>query len=134
MKRLASLYSLVYSLIVLLLAPAASWAQSREQWGRMTPEEKAQVERNYQRWQSLPPGEKDRLRREWDYWQNLPPDRRQQLRQNFQQFRKLPPQEAEQWREKYRERGLSPEEKRTLRDRLRSDGKDGRFRPKDDRR
>ena len=134
MKRLVALYSLISSLILFLLAPAASSAQSREQWGRMTPEEKAQVERNYQRWQSLPPGEKDRLRREWDYWQNLPPDRRQQLRQNFQQFRKLPPQEAEQWREKYRERGLSPEEKRTLRDRLRNDGKDGRFRPKDDRR
>jgi hypothetical protein len=51
----------------------------------------------------------------------------------FQQFRNLPPQEAEQWREKYRDRGLSPEEKRTLRDRLRGGTKDGRFRSKDDR-
>lgn len=116
----------IFSLLLLLAAPAALWAQPREQWRRYTPEEKAQVERNYQRWQSLPPGERERLRREWEYWQKLPPDRRQQLRQNFQEFRNLPPQEAEQWREKWRERGLSPDEKRALRDRLRGGGKDNR--------
>ena len=125
MKRLLSIYSLLF----LLLAPALSWAQSPEQWRRFTPEEKAQVERNFQRWQSLPPSEQQRLRKEWEYWQNLPPDRRQQLRQRFQQFRDLPPHEAEQWREKWRERGLSPEEKRALRERLRP--RDDRFRAKD---
>ena len=119
----------IFSLILLLLMPAASWAQVP--WGRMTPEEKAQVERNYQRWQSLPPSEQERLRREWQYWQKLPPDRRQQLRENFQGFRNLPPQEAEQWREKWRERGLSPDEKRTLRDRLKGGGGKDRFKPKD---
>ena len=124
--RLLSIYSVLF---LLLLAPALTWAQSREQWRGMTPEEKAQVERNYQRWQKLPPSEQQRLRREWEYWQNLPPDRRQQLRQRFQQFRELPPNEADQWREKWRERGLSPEEKRTLRDRLRP--KDERPRQKD---
>lgn len=112
----------IFSLLFLLAVPSISWAQSREQWQRFTPEEKAQVERNYQRWQSLPPNEKDRLRKEWQYWQNLPPDRRQQLRQNFQQFRNLPPHEAEQWREKYRQRGLSPEDKRALRDRMKGGG------------
>jgi hypothetical protein len=125
-KRLLSIYS---ALFLLLLAPALTWAQSREQWGRMTPEEKAQVERNYQRWQSLPPNEQQRLRKEWQYWQNLPPERRQQLRQRFQQFRELPPNEAQQWREKSRERGLSPDEKRALRDRLRP--RDERSRQKD---
>jgi len=119
----------IFSLLLLLAVPGVLWAQPREQWRRYTPEEKAQVERNYQRWQSLPPSEQQRLRREWDYWQRLPPDRRQQLKQNFQEFRNLPPQEAEQWREKWRERGLSPDEKRALRDRLKG-GKD-RFKPKD---
>jgi hypothetical protein len=116
----------IFSLLFLLAAPGLLWAQPREQWRRYTPEEKAQVERNYQRWQSLPPAERERLRREWDYWQKLPPDRRQQLRQNFQEFRNLPPQESEQWREKWRERGFSPEEKRALRDRLKGGGKDNR--------
>jgi hypothetical protein len=119
--------------LLLILLPAAwGWAQApRDQWRRLSPEEKAAIERNYQRWQSLPPERQEHLRKEWDYWRNLPPDRQENLKRGFQAFSDLPPNERQQWQDKFQRRQLSPEEKRALRDRLRP--KDKRFRPNDGR-
>lgn len=127
MKRALTLYSLLF----FLLLPLLGWAQEpRDQWRRLSPEEKAAIERNFQRWRSLPPERQEHLRQEWDYWRSLPPDRRENLKRRFEEFRKLPPGEAQQWQDKSRERGLSPDEKRALRERLRPKDKKS-FRSRD---
>ena len=66
MRRTVKRFLILYSLLLGLFLPLAVWAQERP-WGRLSPEEKAAIERNFQRWRNLPPERQERLRKEWDY-------------------------------------------------------------------
>ncbi len=80
------------SLCLLLLLPVASWARDgNDNWRRLNPQEKENIQRNYQRWQNLPPQDKEHLREEWDRYQNLPPDQRDKLRRRYDELRQNPP-------------------------------------------
>lgn len=52
----------------------------REQWGNLSPEERAALRRKFEeRWGDIPPEQRELRRREvMDYWRNLPPREREQ--------------------------------------------------------
>jgi hypothetical protein len=78
-------------LCLVLLLPVSSWARDGgDNWGRLSPQERENIRRNYQRWQSLPPRDKEHLREEWDRWRSLPPDRREQLKRRYEDLRRRP--------------------------------------------
>jgi Protein of unknown function (DUF3106) len=80
------------SLCLLLLLPVSSWARDgNDNWRRLNPQEKENIQRNYQRWQNLPPQDKEHLREEWDRYQNLPPDQRDKLRRRYDELRQNRP-------------------------------------------
>jgi Protein of unknown function (DUF3106) len=84
-KRLIRLVSLC----AVLLLPVSGWARDGgDNWGRLSPQERENVRRNYQRWQNLPPQDKEHLREEWDRFKNLPPDQRDDLRRRYDELRK----------------------------------------------
>src|SRR5215475_3300794 len=75
-----------------LLLPAYGWTKdSGDNWRRLSPKEKENVQRNYQRWQNLPPQDKEHLREEWDRYKSLPPDQRDNLRRRYDELRKQGP-------------------------------------------
>jgi hypothetical protein len=75
-----------------LLLPSSGWTRDAgDQWRRLSPKEKENIQRNYQRWQNLPPQDKEHLREEWDRYQNLPPDQRDNLRRRYDELRKQRP-------------------------------------------
>jgi Protein of unknown function (DUF3106) len=77
---------------LVLLLPAYGWTRDGgDQWRRLSPKEKENIQRNYQRWQNLPPKDKEHLREEWDRYQNLPPDQRDNLRRRYDELRKQRP-------------------------------------------
>jgi len=77
---------------LVLLLPAYGWAKDGDDnWRRLSPKEKENVQRNYQRWQNLPPQDKEHLREEWDRFKNLPPDQRDNLRRRYDEQRKQGP-------------------------------------------
>ena len=77
---------------LILLLPISGWARDGgDQWRRLSPNEKENIQRNYQRWQNLPPQDKEHLREEWDRYQNLPQDQREQLRRRYDEQRKQRP-------------------------------------------
>ena len=77
---------------LVLLLPAYGWARDGgDNWRRLSPKEKENVQRNYQRWQNLPPQDKEHLREEWDRFKNLPPDQRDNLRRRYDEQRKQGP-------------------------------------------
>lgn len=51
-----------------------------EQWGNLSPEERAALRRQFQeRWRDIPPEQREIRRREMmDHWRNLPPREREQ--------------------------------------------------------
>ncbi len=74
---------------LVLLLPAHGWAKDGgDNWRRLSPKEKENVQRNYQRWQNLPPQDKEHLREEWDRFKSLPPDQRDNLRRRYDEQRK----------------------------------------------
>jgi hypothetical protein len=80
------------ALCIVLLLPAFGWARDTgDNWRRLSPKEKENVQRNYQRWQNLPPQDKEHLREEWDRFKNLPPDQRDNLRRRYDELRKQRP-------------------------------------------
>lgn len=75
-----------------LLLPAYGWTKDGgDNWRRLSPKEKENVQRNYQRWQNLPPQDKEHLREEWDRFKSLPPDQRDNLRRRYDELRKQGP-------------------------------------------
>ncbi|HEY7316616.1 MAG TPA: DUF3106 domain-containing protein [Candidatus Binatia bacterium] len=77
---------------LLLLLPTAGWTRdSGDQWRRLSPKDKENIQRNYQRWQTLPPQDKQHLREEWNRYQSLPPDQREQLRRRYDEQRQQRP-------------------------------------------
>ena len=82
----------LFGLCSVLLLPVFSWARDGgDNWGRLSPQERENVRRNYQRWQNLPPQDKEHLREEWDRFKNLPPDQRDNLRRRYDDLRKRRP-------------------------------------------
>lgn len=80
------------SLCLVLALPAYGLARDGgDDWRRLSPKEKENIQRNYQRWQTLPPKDKEHLREEWNRYQNLPPDQREQLRRRYDELRKQRP-------------------------------------------
>jgi Protein of unknown function (DUF3106) len=76
------------SLCLVLLLPVSSWARDgSDNWHRLSPQEKDNIQRNYQRWQNLPSQDKQHLREEWNRYQNLPQDQRDQLRRRYDELR-----------------------------------------------
>lgn len=77
---------------LLLLLPTAGWTRdSGDQWGRLSPKDKENIQRNYQRWQTLPQQDKQHLREEWNRYQSLPPDQQEQLRRRYDEQRRQRP-------------------------------------------
>jgi len=58
---------------------------------RLSPEERAVVQRNLERWQKMTPDERQRVLDRYREWQQLSPGQRQSARQNFKRFQALPP-------------------------------------------
>jgi Protein of unknown function (DUF3106) len=82
----------LFSVCLILLLPVSGWTRDGgDQWGRLSPKEKDNIQRNYQRWQNLPPQDKEHLREEWNRYQNLPQDQRDQLRRRYDEQRKQRP-------------------------------------------
>ena len=78
----------LFAVCLVLLPPAFGWTRdSGDQWGRLSPKDKENIQRNYQRWQSLPPQDKEHLREEWNRYQSLPSDQREQLRRRYDEQR-----------------------------------------------
>ena len=72
-----------------LLQPFSAWARDgSENWRNLSPNERENIQKNYQRWQNLPPKDKEHLREEWDRWQSLPKDRRDQLKNRYEDLRR----------------------------------------------
>jgi hypothetical protein len=82
----------LFCVCLVLLLPSAGWTRDGgDQWRRLNPKEKENIQRNYQRWQNLPPQDKEHLREEWNRYQNLPQDQREQLRRRYDEQRKQRP-------------------------------------------
>src|SRR5204862_7433049 len=85
----------VLVLFALLLGGALEVAFGQTPGGqgldRLSPEERAIVERNRERWQRLNPEEQQRIRENFRYWQSLTPEQRQAARESMRRFRALPP-------------------------------------------
>lgn len=56
----------------------------RDQWGRMSPEERAALRRQFEeRWRDIPPEQRESRRREvMDHWRNLPDEERELRRRD----------------------------------------------------
>ena len=77
---------------LVLLLPTLGWTRdSNDQWRRLSPKDKENIQRNYQRWQSLPPQDKEHLREEWNRYQSLPRDQQEQLRRRYDEQRRQRP-------------------------------------------
>jgi len=86
-------------LLLLLLAGVleVAWGQPRTPEGldRLSPEQRALVERNLERWQKLSPEEQRRLLDHYQHWKSMTPAERQAGRETMQRFRQLPPAERQ---------------------------------------
>src|SRR5438105_4684095 len=75
----------------------------------LPPEEQQRVRKNLRRWMQLPEEKRAQLRERWQEWQQLSPEQRQRLRQRFEEFQRLPPEERQRLREELRH--VPPEER-----------------------
>ena len=92
----------------------------RNEYNRMSPEEKRIIKKRYQEWESLPEYKQQMLRRRMEKYKQLPPQERERFRQRHRQLQKLPPEERYKIREKLRKwDSLSPEEQEQIRQRFR---------------
>ena len=92
----------------------------RNEYKRMSPEEKAMLKKRYQEWESLPEHEQQMLRRRMEKYKRLPPQERERFQQRHRQMQKLPPDERYRIREKLRKwDSLPPEEQEQIRQRFR---------------
>lgn len=57
----------------------------RDQWGNLSPEQRADLRRRFQeRWNDIPPEQRETRRREvMDHWRNLPPGERETRRREL---------------------------------------------------
>jgi len=93
----------------------------RNEYNRMSPEEKRILKKRYQEWESLPEHKQQMLRHRMERYKQLPPQERERFRQRHRQLQKLPPGERYEIREKLRKwDSLSPEEQEQIRQRFRS--------------
>src|SRR5262247_2151448 len=58
---------------------------------RLSPEDRAQAERNLQRWREMSPEQRQRAVDNYRQWQSLSPEERQTARQNDQRLRRMSP-------------------------------------------
>ena len=92
----------------------------RNEYNRMSPEEKTMLKKRYQEWESLPEYQQQMLRRRMEKYKQLSPQERERFRQRHRQLQKLPPDERHRIREKLRNwDSLSPEEQEQIRQRFR---------------
>lgn len=67
----------------------------------------------------LSPEEKARLNQQWEQWNNLPPEKQNELRRRNKTWQSLPPEEKDIYKKRYKQwKQLSPEEQRTIRQKL----------------
>mgnify|MGYP003531678689 CR=1 FL=1 len=84
----------LFGVCLVLLLPAYGWSRDGgDNWRRLSPKEKENVQRNYQRWQNLPSQDKEHLREAWDRFKNLPPAQRDNLRRRYDELRKQRPRD-----------------------------------------
>jgi len=92
----------------------------RNEYNRMSPEEKRILKKRYQEWESLPENKQQMLRHRMEKYKQLPPQERERFRQRHRQLQKLPPDERYKIREKLRKwDSLPPEEREQIRQRFR---------------
>ncbi len=92
----------------------------RNEYNRMSPEEKRILKKRYQEWESLPEYKQQMLRHRMEKYKQLPPQERERFRQRHRQLQKLPPEERYKIREKLRKwDSLPPEEQEQIRQRFR---------------
>lgn len=92
----------------------------RNEYNRMSPEEKTILKKRYQEWESLPEYKQQMLRHRMEKYKQLPPKERERFQQRHRQLQKLPPDERYEIREKLRKwDSLPPEEQEQIRQRFR---------------
>ena len=92
----------------------------RNEYNRMSPEEKRILKKRYQEWESLPEYKQQMLRHRMEKYKQLPPQERERFQQRHRQLQKLPPDERYKIREKLRKwDSLPPEEQEQIRQRFR---------------
>ena len=92
----------------------------RNEYNRMSPEEKTMLKKRYQEWESLPEHKQQMLRRRMKKYEQLPPQERERFQQRHRQLQKLPPDERYRIREKLQKWDrLSPDEKEQIRQQFR---------------
>jgi hypothetical protein len=108
-----------YLVIFLFFLPLLGWAQEpTHRWRRYSPEEREKIQRNHERWKGLSQEQKEHLLRKWREVEKLSPNRRKKLEKRHERFiHRFSPEERREWRRKF-DRGLSPEEKKALDERL----------------
>jgi len=82
---------------------------------RLSPEDRAQAERNLQKWREMTPEQRQRAVDNYRQWQSLSPEERQTARQNDQRLRRMSPADRARVQEDFqRFQSLSPERQREL--------------------
>jgi len=92
----------------------------RNEYNRLSPEEKTMLKKRYQEWESLPEYKQQMLRHRMEKYRQLPPRERERFQKRHRQLQKLPPDERYKIREKLRKwDSLPPDEKEQIRQRFR---------------
>src|SRR3972149_9946590 len=83
---------LLLSAILALGILEAAWGQTAPIPGleKLTPEERAIAEKNFERWQKLTPEERARALENYRHWKSMTPEERQGGRANQQRFPPAP--------------------------------------------
>lgn len=90
--------------------------KKRENYQRLSPEEKNRLNGKIRKWKSLPPEEQNELRQRMEEWKRLPSQDRKLYEKRFHQMQELSPGERRKVKEKLKEWDrLSPQEKEEIR-------------------
>ncbi|AQU99517.2 hypothetical protein B2D07_01120 [Desulfococcus multivorans] len=93
--------------------------KSRERYERLSPEEKAGLQKKLRQWRSLSPEEQQKMRRKMDRLNRMPPESQRLYQKRFKQWRELSPQERQRIKRQLKDwESLSGEEKRSIRGRF----------------
>ena len=96
-------------------SPAQSGEPAIRGLDRLSPEERAQAERNLQKWKEMTPEQPQRPLENDRQWQSLSPEERQVARQNDQRLRRMAPADRARVQEDFRRfQSLPPERQREL--------------------
>src|SRR5215470_624907 len=93
---------------------------------RLSPEDRAQAERNLQKWRAMTPEQRQRTLENYRQWQSLSPEEQQQIRERLQRYQTMTPEQRERFeRNVERWRQMTPAERQHARDQIRQHAPEG---------